>query len=42
MEKKGDNEFVHIKMLNRDQTYEYKFIVDNEWRFAPDQPTRKD
>ena len=23
-------------------TYQYKFIVDNEWRFAPDQPTVRD
>mmetsp|Transcript_32268 Transcript_32268/g.53323 ORF Transcript_32268/g.53323 Transcript_32268/m.53323 type:complete len:344 (+) Transcript_32268:94-1125(+) len=23
-------------------TYQYKFIVDNEWKFAPDQPTVRD
>jgi len=23
-------------------TYQYKFIVDSEWRFAPDQPTVRD
>lgn len=23
-------------------TYQYKFIVDNEWRFATDQPTVRD
>jgi 5'-AMP-activated protein kinase regulatory beta subunit len=42
MEKTSEHTFTVVKMLHRDQTYEYKFIVDNEWRFAPDQPTRKD
>ena len=29
-------------MRNLAGTYQYKFIVDNEWRFATDQPTVRD
>ena len=41
MERRG-SEFVLEHPLERGMTLEYKFIVDNEWRFAPDQPTKKD
>ena len=41
MERLGD-QFVLDKQLERGKRYEYKFIVDNDWRFAPDQPTIKD
>lgn len=40
MEKVG-NEFKYEKLLDRGMHY-YKFIVDNEWRFAPDQQTTHD
>ena len=35
MEKRG-NEFVLELEIERGVTHEYKFIVDNEWRFAHD------
>lgn len=41
MERIGD-QFVVERQLERDKHFEYKFIVDNNWRFAPDQPTVKD
>lgn len=34
MTKKG-NEFTLVKALERG-VHQYKFVVDNEWRFAPD------
>ena len=34
MQKKG-NEFTLVKALERG-VHQYKFVVDNEWRFAPD------
>jgi 5'-AMP-activated protein kinase regulatory beta subunit len=39
--KKNGNEFVLVKQLESG-IHEYKFIVDNEWRFSPDLPTTKD
>mmetsp|Transcript_25740 Transcript_25740/g.25015 ORF Transcript_25740/g.25015 Transcript_25740/m.25015 type:complete len:89 (+) Transcript_25740:269-535(+) len=39
--KKNGNEFFLVMTLERGH-HEYKFIVNNEWRFAPDQPTVKD
>mgnify|MGYP000010949232 CR=1 FL=1 len=39
---KADGEFQLEVLLEKGVTHEYKFIVDNEWRFAPDQPTKKD
>ena len=39
--KKNGNEFTLLKTLERG-VHQYKFIVDNEWRFAPDQPTMRD
>lgn len=41
MDKIG-NEFTKEHPLERGVIHEYKFIVDNDWRFAPDQPTKKD
>lgn len=41
MERRG-GEYVLEKELERGITYEYKFVIDNEWRFAPDQPTKRD
>ena len=33
----------HVVCLNLPPgTYQYKFIVDNEWRFAAEQPTVRD
>lgn len=40
MDKRG-NEFVLDKQLERG-VYDYKFVIDNEWRFAHDQPIKKD
>ena len=39
--KKNGNEFTQVIVLERG-IHQYKFIVDNEWRFAPDQPTMRD
>lgn len=39
--KKNGNEFTLVKTLERG-VHTYKFIVDNDWRFAPDQPTCRD
>jgi len=39
--KKNGNEFTLVKTLERG-VHQYKFIVDNEWRFAPEQPTMRD
>lgn len=33
--KKNGNDFILVLELERG-IYEYKFIVDDEWRFAPD------
>jgi len=33
--KKNGNEFTLVKTLERG-IHQYKFIVDNEWRFAPE------
>jgi 5'-AMP-activated protein kinase regulatory beta subunit len=42
MEKRpGGNEFTLTKMLGRG-VHQYKFIVDGDWRFAPDYPTMRD
>ena len=38
---RSGNDFVYIASLAR-QKHAYKFIVDDEWRFAPDQPTVAD
>ena len=35
--KKNGNEFTFIMKLERGVVHQYKFIVDSEWRFAPDQ-----
>jgi len=35
MEKRGANDFLHNIKLER-KTYQYKFIVDGNWRFASD------
>ena len=37
LHRSGNREFAIVKMLPPG-VYQYKFIVDNEWRFAPDQP----
>ena len=39
---KTDHGFTLEKLLDRSMIHEYKFIVDNEWRFAHEQPTVKD
>jgi len=41
MQKEG-NEFVLNVELERGNVFQYKFIVDGEWRFAPEQPTTRD
>lgn len=38
---RSGNDFVYIASLARGK-HAYKFIVDDEWRFAPDQPTVTD
>jgi 5'-AMP-activated protein kinase regulatory beta subunit len=38
---RSGNDFVYIASLPRGK-HAYKFIVDDEWRFAPDQPTVPD
>jgi 5'-AMP-activated protein kinase, regulatory beta subunit len=35
---RSGNEFSYVHNLTRGK-HAYKFIVDDEWRFAPDQPT---
>lgn len=37
-----DKNFSVEKSVERGMVHEYKFIVDGEWRFAHDQPTKKD
>lgn len=39
--KKSGNDFTYIHNLKRGK-HAFKFIVDDEWRFAPDQPTVAD
>ena len=39
---KRQNEFILEKELEKGTVCEYKFIVDNDWRFAHDQLTKKD
>ena len=39
---KTDRGFILEKSLERGMIHDYKFIVDGEWRFAHDQPTKKD
>lgn len=39
--KKTGNEFTLIKPLERG-VYQYKFIVDDVWKHAPDQPITRD
>ena len=41
MEKQGDA-WIHLRLIERAVPHEYKFIVDNEWRFCPEQYTKKD
>lgn len=41
MDRKG-NDFVTEMRLERNVEYEYKFVIDGEWRFAHDQPIKKD
>lgn len=36
------NEFILERELEKGTVCEYKFIVDNDWRFAHDQPTKRD
>lgn len=38
---RSGNDFTYIHNLNRGK-HAFKFIVDDEWRFAPDQPTVAD
>ena len=38
---KNGTEFTLVKTLEQG-IHQYKFIVDKEWRFAPDQPTMRD
>ena len=38
---RSGNEFSYVHNLSRGK-HAYKFIVDDEWRFAPDQPTVAD
>ncbi|CAM9119575.1 unnamed protein product, partial [Ectocarpus fasciculatus] len=38
---KSGNDFTYIHNLKKGQ-YAYKFVVDDEWRYAPDQPTKSD
>jgi 5'-AMP-activated protein kinase regulatory beta subunit len=38
---KSGNDFSYIHTLKKGQ-YAYKFVVDDEWRYAPDQPTKTD
>jgi 5'-AMP-activated protein kinase regulatory beta subunit len=39
---RSGNDFVFIASLPPEVLHTYKFIVDDEWRFAPDQPTTAD
>mmetsp|Transcript_2115 Transcript_2115/g.4861 ORF Transcript_2115/g.4861 Transcript_2115/m.4861 type:complete len:404 (-) Transcript_2115:751-1962(-) len=39
--RRSGNDFLYIRELKRGK-HAYKFIVDDEWRFAPDQPTVAD
>lgn len=39
--KKVGNDFTVMKTLER-SLHQYKFIVDNDWRIAPDQPSMRD
>ncbi|CAG9335501.1 unnamed protein product [Blepharisma stoltei] len=41
MERRG-NEFALDVLLKRDTVYDYKFLVDGEWRFANEQPIKRD
>jgi 5'-AMP-activated protein kinase regulatory beta subunit len=38
---RSGNDFIHIQSLTAGR-HAYKFVVDDEWRFAPDQPTVSD
>lgn len=38
---RSGNDFIHIQSLTAGR-HAYKFVVDDEWRFAPDQPTVAD
>jgi 5'-AMP-activated protein kinase regulatory beta subunit len=38
---KNGNEFTLIMPIERN-IHTYKFVVNNEWRFASDQPTMRD
>ena len=38
---RSGNDFTYIHNLAKGQ-YAYKFVVDDEWRYAPDQPTKTD
>lgn len=38
---RSGNDFTHIANLTRGK-HAYKYVVDDEWRFAPDQPTVAD
>ena len=38
---RSGNDFTYIHNLKRGK-HAFKFIVDDEWRFAPDQPTVED
>lgn len=38
---RSGNDFTYIHNLKRGK-HAFKFIVDDEWRFAPDQPTVAD
>ncbi len=39
--RRSGNDFLYIRELKKGR-HAYKFIVDDEWRFAPDQPTVAD
>ncbi|CAM9348348.1 unnamed protein product, partial [Heterosigma akashiwo] len=39
---RSGNDFTYIHNLTKGKHAAYKFIVDDEWRFAPDQPTVAD
>ena len=38
---RSGNDFIYIQSLTA-QVHKYKFVVNDEWRFAPDQPIVKD
>ena len=41
LHRSGNREFAIVKMLPPG-VYQYKFIVDGEWKYAPDQPAMYD